>query len=186
MTTSSVVRVYDGFVKVDRAPNGYERVVTTDSVAVLIYDPTSQKVIFTSQVRFPMLETIPIKGDMVEVVAGRLDTPFYDVRGTVVKEIAEEIGVEIETNQVEIVSNKLATSPGVLTEMMWLAYVELKPGQIDVNHNGTYGNSHENEETQRAFCHVDDLYRLVDELHDLKTWALIQWFLRNKHGKGNR
>jgi hypothetical protein len=113
--------LYDGFVKVIKhLETGHEIVSVTDSVAFLIRDKSTDRVLFTIQKRVPMGSAL------IEVPAGRFDVDL-DIKELVVKEAKEEVGVTITEDDIILLNNgkPLAVAPGVLTERCYLAYVEV-------------------------------------------------------------
>ncbi len=173
-------RVYDGFVKVDKVQTGAgprEVVLATDSVAFLVYNKDTDELLFASQDRVPMRRPDNPNGTILEVGAGRFDLKI-GVRGLVVKELKEELGVKATEAEVQVLNDDipLALSPGVLTERQYLAYVEVTTDRIDPAKR-LYGERTEGEAIARRFIPVSELANLP--VHDLKTWALIQWF----HGR---
>ena len=170
-------RVYDGFVKVDRVTTNAgprEIVVTTNSVAFLVYNKDKDEVLLATQDRAPMMTEDNPLGTFLEVGAGRFDTKI-GVRGLVAKELKEELGVTATEDEIHVLNNEvpLALSPGVLTERQYLAYVEVTIDQIDPTIR-LYGERNEGEVISRKFIPVKELARLP--IHDMKTWALLQWF----------
>ena len=120
-------RVYDGFVMVDKVQTAAglrEVVVATDSVAFLVYNRDTDELLFATQDRAPMMRPDNPQGAILEVGAGRFDTDI-GVRGLVVKELKEELGVTATKPEVQVLNDEipLALSPGVLTERQYLAYV---------------------------------------------------------------
>ncbi len=178
-------RVYDGFVKVDKVETTAgprEVVVATDSVSFLVYNKDRDKLLFAIQDRVPMMRPDNPQGTILEVGAGRFDVQI-GVRGLVVKELKEELGVTVAEAEVQVLNDAipLALSPGVLTERQYLAYVEVTTERIDPA-KGLYGERKEGEAIARRFIPVKELSR--SQIHDMKTWALLQWFLaRNATAK---
>jgi 8-oxo-dGTP pyrophosphatase MutT (NUDIX family) len=178
-------RVYDGFVKVDKVESSggpREVVVATDSVAFLVYNKDKDELLFATQDRAPMMRPDNPQGTIFEVGAGRFDTKI-GVRGLVVKELKEELGVTATEAEVQVLNDEipLALSPGVLTERQYLAYVEVTNDRIDPAKR-LYGERKEGEAIVRRFVPVKDLSPI--QIHDMKTWALIQWFVaRNAMAK---
>ena len=178
-------RVYDGFVKVDKVQTAAglrEVVVATDSVAFLVYNRDTDELLFATQDRAPMMRPDNPQGAILEVGAGRFDTDI-GVRGLVVKELKEELGVTATKPEVQVLNDEipLALSPGVLTERQYLAYVEVTSDRIDPAKR-LYGERKEGEAIARRFVPVRELSRI--RIHDMKTWALLQWFLaRNAAAK---
>lgn len=122
------------------------------------------------------------QGTILEVGAGRFDIQI-GVRGLVVKELKEELGVTATEAEVQVLNDEipLALSPGVLTERQYLAYVEVTSDRIDPAKR-LYGERKEGESIIRRFVPVRELSRVP--IHDMKTWALLQWFLaRNPAAK---
>ncbi len=178
-------RVYDGFVKVDvvETPLGRrEVVVATDSVAFLVYNKDKDEVLLTTQNRAPMITESNLTGRVTEVAAGRFDIKI-GVRGLIKKELKEELGVtNIPDKSINVLNREipLALSPGVLTERQHLAFVTVRQKQIDPRKR-LYGAKGEGEQIERRFIPVRKLSQMVCE--DMKTWALIQWFLRTRRKK---
>src|ERR1017187_6301279 len=171
-------RVYDGFVKVDKVQTAAglrEVVVATDSVAFLVYNKDTDELLFATQDRAPMMRPDNPHGTILEVGAGRFDTKI-GVKGLVVKELKEELGVTATETEVQVLNDAipLALSPGVLTERQYLAYVEVTSDRIDPAKR-LYGQRKEGEAIARRFVPVRELSRI--QIQDMKTWALIQWFL---------
>ena len=174
-------RVYDGFLKVDKVETTdgpREVVVATDSVAFLVYNKDRDELLFATQERAPMIRPDNPRGTILEVGAGRFDQKI-GVRGLVVKELKEELGVTATEAEVQVLNDEipLALSPGVLTERQYLAYVEVTSDRIDPAKR-LYGEHKEGEAITRQFVPVRDTLRIP--IHDMKTWALLQWF-RARH-----
>jgi 8-oxo-dGTP pyrophosphatase MutT (NUDIX family) len=174
-------RVYDGFVKVDKVqtPVGpREVVVATNSVAFLVYNKDTDELLFATQDRAPMMCPDNPRGTLLEVGAGRFDSKI-GVRGLVVKELKEELGVTATEAEVRVLNDEipLALSPGVLTERQYLAYVEVTSNRIDPAKR-LYGERKEGEAIARRFVPGRELSQI--RIHDMKTWALLQWF-RTRH-----
>ncbi len=169
--------LYDGFVKVSKdKKTGYETVSVTDSVAFLLYERTTDRVILTIQHRDP------IGCAIIEVPAGRFDVDL-DVKELVVKEAKEEVGVSLSEDDVILLNNgkPLAVSPGVLTEKCYLAYAEITMSQITFDDKKFYGVPEEGEKITRIIIPASDLYG-NEEFQDLKTYALVQHFLKERLG----
>lgn len=170
-------RVYDGFLKVDKvqtAAGPREVVVATDSVAFLVYNKDKDELLFATQDRAPMICPDNPEGTILEVGAGRFDTET-GVRGLVVKELKEELGVTATESEIQVLNDgiPLALSPGVLTERQYLAYVEVTSDRVDPAKR-VYGEPSEGEVIIRRFIPTSDLPGIG--IHDMKTWALLQWF----------
>ena len=164
-------------------PTGHMREVVRKrpAVAVLVYDPECNTVAMVRQLRAPFMNRGVSGGYIFEVPAGHVETgefPEY----TAVREVKEEIGVEIRHDQVQLVTDgigaSLAVSPGWTDEHMWLAYVELEPGQRNATEN-VFGEAQEGERTEVSWTSVAMLESCLG-FDDLKTFALVQWFLTER------
>ncbi len=175
------IREYNGFVKVDNVDTSMgvrEVVVATDSVAFLVYNRDKDEILLVTQDRAPMMSADNPRGRILEVAAGRFDIKI-GVKGLVVKELLEELGVTAREDEVHLLNDgiPLALSPGVLTERQYLAYVEVSSERIDPTKR-LYGDGNEGEAITRRFVPVSELAHL--KIEDMKTWALVQWFLGRK------
>ena len=180
--------VYKGFVKVEKLPVGtlgaqfpLEVVRVSNSVAFLVYNKTKDELLFAIQNRAPMMNHENPNGTILEVGAGRFDIKI-GVKGLVVKELFEELGVTATEDEVVVlnIGVPLALSPGVLTEKQYLAYVEITDDRIDKSKK-LYGNREEGEKIARRFIPASQFRsNSADpaiQIEDMKTWTLIQWFL---------
>jgi 8-oxo-dGTP pyrophosphatase MutT (NUDIX family) len=181
-------RVFNGFVKVDivETPEGpREVVVATDSVAFLVYNQDNQEVLLVSQCRAPMIRADNPAGELLEVAAGRFDVDL-GVKGLIQKELEEELGIKLSDTeaeeQIETLNNgiPLALSPGVLTERQYLAVVTVHQNQINPE-SRLYGVDAD-EKITRKFVPVDNIHTL--QIHDMKTFALLEWFYAEYCGNG--
>lgn len=165
--------VYTGFCKVYK--DGISEVVeASDSVGFLIYIKDSGEVILVKQKRSAMKSKQNPEGYIIEVPAGRFDNSL-GVKELIALEASEEVGAKIDVDNVQLLNDgkALALSPGILTEKMYLGYVEI-PSNI-LEEDRIFGVD-DGEEILRIKVKVKDLESMVFE--DMKTFALIQWFLR--------
>lgn len=169
--------LHSGFCRVERrTSDGHERVVTTDSVAVLVYLKDTDELIFIEQPRFPLVKQYDNPhGYSIECVAGRIDCEI-GLAELVIKEVREEIGVDITADEVYILNGSapLTLSPGILTERMYLAYVKITSDRLGAE-RAIYGNQHEGERIRRLRVKVSDLGKRAFD--NLTAFALTQWFL---------
>lgn len=182
MSIPTSERVYDGFVKVDKVmvssvPHPLEVVRTSDSVAFLVFKIDTNELLFAIQERAPMMCDSNPTGTILEVGAGRFDLKI-GVRALVVKELREELGVTVAEDEVCLLNDgiPLAMSPGVLTEKQYLAFVAVRKERFDRTKQ-LYGNRSEGERIARRFIPVADIVSGKVRIEDMKTWALVQWFL---------
>ena len=149
------------------------------SVGFLIYHRGQDSIILVEQNRPAMIcETCP-EGLIEEVPAGRCDRP-ESPREVIAREASEEVGAEIYPDQIVLLNGgePLAMSPGILEEMMYLGYVKIEPEQLAEDR--LFGLPEEGEFITRKLIPVSVLYEL--QFQDMKTFALVQWFLREiKH-----
>lgn len=184
MKVLSSNRVWGGFVKVDQLEvEGLkfklEVVRASDSVAFLVHDVDKNELLFCTQDRAPMISDGNPSGEITEVAAGRFDCD-KGVVGLILHELQQELGVVGTEDQVTVINSGIpvALSPGVLTEKQYLAYVAIKTEQISTEKK-LYGDKEEGESIARRFVSVDDVLAGKMEIHDMKTFALIQWFVAN-------
>jgi len=176
--SGKIRRVYSGFVNVDKHPNDHEVVIATDSVAIFIYDRDAERVLLITQCRLPMVRPDNPEGLITETPAGRFDIKI-GVAGLAVKEVKEEVGVTITEDEVQLLNNgvPLALSPGILTERIYVAYVEVSSSQIEKGER-VFGVPEEGEEIRRVFVPLEKLESMVCD--SITTWALVQWFLKER------
>jgi nudix-type nucleoside diphosphatase (YffH/AdpP family) len=171
----------DDFFRVDEAQLRYERFDGTlseevrrlsfergDSVAALLLNRDTQRVILVDQFKFPTYANGP--GWLVEVVAGtvgRDEDPSHALR----REILEETGYEVGD------LTHIATfyvSPGGSSERIILYYGEVDAGSR-VSSGG--GLPEEGEDIQVLEWSLPDLWRAIDQhaLEDAKTLIAAMW-----------
>jgi hypothetical protein len=166
-------RVYDGFVKVDKVAHlgrNVEVVRCSNSVAFLVKNTTTNQFMLALQNRAPMINEANESGEILEAAAGRFDIKI-GVKGLIIKELLEELGVIANEDEIHLFNNgvPLALSPGVLTEVQYLAYVEIDDSRVDKTKK-IFGVHEEGERIIRMFITEDELKKLT--FHDMKTFAL--------------
>lgn len=171
--------VYQGFAVVET--NGRrERVRVTDSVGFLAVDPVRRKAILVSQAREPMMRDDNPEGMLIEITAGRFDIKI-GVRGLVVKEAAEELGVTIQKRDVKLLNGgkSLALSPGILTERQYIAYFEADLGErIDDRSQRVFGVEADGERITHRVYTFKQLKRMRFE--DMKTLAVVREYFKDR------
>ncbi|WP_295446511.1 hypothetical protein [uncultured Thiodictyon sp.] len=177
---SKIVEVQELPVGTLGAPFPWQVVRVSNSVAFLVYNSTKDELLFATQDRAPMMSHENPKGTMMEVGAGRFDRNI-GVEGLVVKELKEELGVTVTVDEVQLLNNgvPVALSPGVLTEKQYLAFVEITDDRID-HRKQLYGLRAEGERIARRFIPVQDVFNNTIQIEDMKTWALVQWFMQRR------
>lgn len=174
--------VFNEFVQVERLtieglPFTPKVVRATNSVAFLVHNTDTDEFLFTIQDRAPMIDITTPSGELMEAAAGRFDVA-KGVNGLILQELQQELGVTATEDQIVHINGgeNLALSPGVLTEMQWLAYVPVTTAQIDPAKK-LYGERSEGERIARRFVPASDLINGNLEIRDMKTFALVQWYV---------
>ena len=144
-----------------------------DSVAALLFNSDTQKVILINQFRYPTYEKGP--GWLYEVVAGVIDAneqPEESVR----REVREEIGYQIR--ELTYIAT-FYVSPGGSSERIILFYGEV--GNADrVSAGG--GLASEQEDIQQLELALPDLWEALErgDILDAKTLIAVQWLQRQQ------
>ena len=139
-----------------------------DSVAALLLNRDTQRVILIEQFRYPTYEKGP--GWLYEVVAGMIDKgeqPEDAMR----REIREEIGYQ--THDLTHIAT-FYVSPGGSSERILLYYAEV--GDADRTSSGG-GKASEHEDIQQVELTLPELWKMLenDEITDAKTLIAVQW-----------
>ncbi|MBV9256772.1 MAG: NUDIX hydrolase [Ktedonobacteraceae bacterium] len=139
-----------------------------DSVAALLLNRDTQRVILIEQFRYPTYEKGP--GWLYEVVAGMIDKgeqPEDAMR----REIREEIGYQ--THELTSIAT-FYVSPGGSSERILLYYAEV--GDADRTSSGG-GKASEHEDIRQVELTLPELWKMLenDEITDAKTLIAVQW-----------
>ena len=140
------------------------------SVGFLIYDPESDSIILVQQQRTAIISKDNPIGFIIEAPAGRCDRP-ESVKTTIAREAKEEVGAKIDEDQIEMLNSgiPLAMSPGILDELMYLAFIKLRPGQLSPDR--IFGIAEEGEVIVRKLIPADEAHDMV--CVDMKTKVLL-------------
>lgn len=146
----------------------------SDGIAVLLYNPTTQKVLLTKQFRMPVYVAGINHGFSVEVVGGAMDaneTPEI----TAIRETEEEIGYKIK--EVKKVTTSFL-SPGILKEKVHLFIAEYSDEQNTKNGGGV---AEENEEIEVLEIPFSEALQMIDNqgIIDARTIILLQYLRIN-------
>lgn len=140
-----------------------------DSVAILVYNITTEKIILINQFRYPTYQ----KGDgwMTETIAGMVDhdeAPEQTAR----RETQEETGLDI--NRFEPIAT-FYPSPGGSSERIFLYYSEVSGEQA--KYEATGGLLHEGEDIKVIELSLEDALKKIrsGEIMDAKTILGIYW-----------
>jgi ADP-ribose pyrophosphatase len=139
-----------------------------DSVAALIVNTDTQKVLLTKQFRYPTLEKGP--GWLQEVVAGMIDA-HEQPEEAIKREIHEEIGYQV-SNLTPIAT--FYVSPGGSSERIYLYYAEVRTADR-ISAGGGLVSEHEDIELlELSFAALWDMLAR-GEIYDAKTLIAVQW-----------
>lgn len=181
VSIESKKRIFDDFFKIEEALLRFERfdgrmspVVRRlnfergDSVAALIFNVPTQRLILVNQFKYPTYENGP--GWITETVAGMIDrgeSPETAMR----REILEEIGYNVST--LEHIST-FYVSPGGSSERIILYYAEVDE-TVRAQKGG--GLSTENEDIKLIELRVEDALLQIERgtIADAKTILGIFW-----------
>ena len=143
-----------------------------DSVAALLFNRDTQRVILTEQFRFPTYEKSP--GWLYEVVAGMIDKG-EQAEDAMRREISEEIGYQ--THELTHIAT-FYVSPGGSSERIMLYYAEV--GDADRISAGG-GLASEHEDIRQVDLTLAELWNALENntIHDAKTLIAVQW-LKNR------
>jgi len=149
-----------------------------DSVAVLVYNLDTKKLLLLEQFRYPTYHKGP--GWIIEPIAGIVDEG-EPPEETARREAHEETGLTVE--KVEFIAS-FYPSPGGCSEQNFLYYAEISGENAKYNEIG--GLASENENIRTLELSLDEALEQVrkGEICDAKTIMGIYWlenrFLKNK------
>jgi nudix-type nucleoside diphosphatase (YffH/AdpP family) len=141
-----------------------------DGVAVLLYNPSSKKVILSKQFRIPMYVAGVKNGFSIEVVGGAIDKN-EPPETTVVRETKEEVGYHI-SNPKKVTT--LFLSPGLMKEQVYLYVAEYNEDDKIEKGGGLASESEEIEVLETDFS---DALQMIEseEIVDARTILLLQY-----------
>lgn len=144
--------------------------LSTNGVAVLLYNIENENVVLTKQFRLPTYLNENNTGILIEACAGLVEKN-EDPKHAIIREIEEETGYRV-TDVKKIF--EMYMSPGAVAEMVYFFIAEYKPGQ-KVNEGG--GLDEENEDIQVIELPFEEAYYKIQsgEIRDAKTALLLQY-----------
>ena len=147
----------------------------SDGVAILLYNPSTQKVILSKQFRMPVFVAGVDNGFSIEVVGGAIDENESPEKAAI-RETEEEVGYKID--KVKRVST-VFLSPGIVNEKVHLFIGEYK--DEDKTENGG-GVAAENEEIEVLETNFSDALKMIEneEIIDARTIMLLQYLQLSK------
>ncbi|WP_254712538.1 NUDIX domain-containing protein [Polaribacter pectinis] len=139
-----------------------------DGVAVLLYNPSTKKVVLSKQFRIPMYVAGIKNGFSIEVVGGSIDKKELP-EASVIRETKEEIGYNI--SEIEKVTT-VFLSPGLMREQVHL-YVAKYTNEDKVEKGG--GLAEESEEITVLETSFDEALKMIEnkEIIDARTIMLL-------------
>jgi nudix-type nucleoside diphosphatase (YffH/AdpP family) len=149
-----------------------------DSVAVLVYNLDTKKLLLIEQFRYPTYHKGP--GWIIETIAGIVDEG-EPPEETARREAHEETGLNVE--KVELIAS-FYPSPGGCSEQIYLYYVEISGEKAKYHKVG--GLLAENENIRTLELSVEEVLEGIrkGEIRDAKTIMGIYWLenrlLKNK------
>lgn len=140
-----------------------------NGAAILLYNPEKGTVILTKQFRMPIYETNKAEGMSIEACAGAIDNND-DPLETIIRETEEEVGYKIKNAKQVLTAY---TSPGALTEKMYLFVAEYND-TMKINNGG--GLDSENEEIEVLEMSFSEAISMIENeaIIDAKTIMLLQ------------
>ncbi len=139
-----------------------------NGAAVLLYDPERETVLLTRQFRMPTFINGNPDGLLTEVCAGLLEGD--DPESCMLREILEETGYEVPS--VEKVA-EVYTSPGAVTEMLYLYTAAYNPGMRKQAGGGVAAESEDIELLEWPYSKVGEALE-QGSIRDAKTLILLQ------------
>ena len=152
----------------------------SDGIAVLLYNPTSKKVILSKQFRAPVYMHGISNGFSIEVVGGAIDENESPEKAAI-RETEEEVGYKIKS--VKKVST-VFLSPGIVNEKVHLFVAEYKDENNTKNGGGVVA---EDEEIEILEIDFSKALKMIDnqEIIDARTIMLLQYlFIKNMCSNG--
>jgi len=150
-----------------------ELLVRGRCVAVLLYDPDTDKVVLIEQFRAGAILN-PERAWLVEIVAGAIEEG-ESAEQVALRESIEEAGCEIQ----EIIEiSEFYTTPGGSSER-----ITLFCGKVDSTHvGGIHGLDDEHEDILVRAVDFDDAYRMLEsrEIESAIPIVAIQWLALNR------
>ena len=139
-----------------------------NGAAALLFDPVRQKVLLTRQFRLPTYINGNENGFLTEVCAGLLDGDAPE--DCMKREILEETGYAVTS--VEKVA-EVYTSPGAVTEKLYLYQAEYNPGLKRESGGGVAAESEDIQVLEWSYTEVFEALK-KGEIRDAKTVILLQ------------
>ena len=147
----------------------------SDGVAILLYNPSTKKVILSRQFRMPVFVAGINNGFSIEVVGGALDEG-ESAEQCAIRETKEEVGYQIST--VKKVTTTFL-SPGIVKEKVHLFVGEYSEKNKTENGGGVAAENEEIEVLETDFSKALQMIE-NEEIIDARTIMLLQYIQINK------
>jgi len=141
-----------------------------NGAAILLYNLERGTVILTKQFRMPAYENNKKEGMSIEACAGAIDNNDKPLE-TIIRETEEEVGYKI-SNAKQVLT--AYTSPGALTEKMFLFVAEYKDAQKINEGGGLESEDEEIEVLELSFSKAIEMIK-TEDIIDAKTIMLLQY-----------
>ena len=182
--------MYQGFFSLNRYQiqhtlfaGGWSEVLTRElfqrgnCVAVLLYDPDTDKLVIIEQFRMgPMAQPeVQERAWLLEIVAGAIE-PGETAEEVAYRESEEEAGCVVK--EMHLI-NEFYTSPGGASERISLFYGRVNAGDV----GGIHGLDHEHEDILVSTVSFADAYAMIEDgrIESAIPIIAIQWLALNKH-----
>ena len=146
-------------------------------VAVLLYDPDTDKLVIIEQFRMgPMAQPeVQERAWLLEIVAGAIE-PGETAEEVAYRESEEEAGCVVK--EMHLI-NEFYTSPGGASERISLFYGRVNAGDV----GGIHGLDHEHEDILVSTVSFAEAYAMIEDgrIESAIPIIAIQWLALNKH-----
>lgn len=146
----------------------------SDGIAILLYNPTTNKVILSKQFRAPVYMHNISNGFSIEVVGGAIDENESPEKAAI-RETEEEVGYKID--KVKRVST-VFLSPGIVNEKVHLFIGEYRDKDKTENGGGVLDENEEIEVLETDFLEALKMIE-KEEINDARTIMLLQYLQIN-------
>lgn len=146
-----------------------------NGAAILLFNSRKKSVILTRQFRMPICVNNTNEAMSIEVCAGAIDNKDKPLE-TIIRETEEEVGYQIKHAEQVLTAY---TSPGALTEKMYLFIAEYTDAMKVNNGGGLDTENEEIEVLELPFSQVIEMIK-TGKIIDAKTILLLQYAQINK------
>ncbi|WP_439152406.1 NUDIX domain-containing protein [Winogradskyella sp.] len=146
-----------------------------NGAAILLFNRRKKSVILTRQFRMPIHVNNTNEAISIEVCAGAIDNNDTPLE-TIIRETEEEVGYKIKDAKHVLMAY---TSPGALTEKMYLFVAEYSDAQKVNNGGGLDAENEEIEVLELPFTKAIEIIK-SEKIIDAKTILLLQYAQINK------